>query len=62
MRYDRVIDFSGGGTSALVLPMMRRQSPEVTPFTLPLSHPDAPVADAMIVSYTLRSNERIEPA
>jgi hypothetical protein len=49
------MDFSGG-ISAFVLPMMRRQSPDVTAFTLPLSHPDAPVLDAMIAAYTLPSN------
>ena len=49
IRFDRVMDFSGG-ISAFVLPMMRRQSPEVTAFTLPLSHPEAPVFDAMIAA------------
>lgn len=49
IRYDRVMDFSGG-ISALVLPMMRRQSPEVTAFTLPLSHPEAPGFAAMIAA------------
>jgi hypothetical protein len=54
MRYDRVMDFSGG-ISAFVLPMMRRQSPEVTAFTLPLSHPDAPVFVAMIAAISFAS-------
>jgi hypothetical protein len=54
IRYDRVMDFSSG-ISAFVLPMMRRQSPEVTAFTLPLSHPDGPVVAAMIAgSYILK--------
>jgi len=51
------MDFSGG-ISAFVLPMMSRQSPDVTAFTLPLNHPDAPVLVAMTAAYTLRSNEK----
>jgi hypothetical protein len=43
------MDFSGG-ISAFVLPMMRRQSPEVTAFTLPLSHPDAAMLAAILQS------------
>jgi hypothetical protein len=43
------MDFSGG-ISAFVLPMMRRQSPEVTAFTLPLSHPDAAMIAAILQS------------
>jgi len=45
------MDFSGG-ISAFVLPMMSRQSPDVTAFTLPLNHPDAPVLVAMTAAYT----------
>jgi hypothetical protein len=48
------MDFSGG-ISAFELPMINRQSPDVTAFTLPLNHPDAPVLDAMIPAYTLQS-------
>ena len=51
------MDFSGG-ISAFVLPMMSRQSPDVTAFTLPLNHPDAPVLVAMTAAYTLQSNEK----
>jgi hypothetical protein len=48
------MDFSGG-ISAFELPMISTQSPDVTAFTLPLNHPDAPVLDAMIPAYTLQS-------
>jgi hypothetical protein len=51
------MDFSGG-ISAFVLPMMSRQSPDVTAFTLPLNHPEAPVLVAMIAAYTLLDQMR----
>ena len=51
------MDFSGG-ISAFVLPMMSRQSPDVTAFTLPLNHPDAPVLVVMTAAYTLQSNQK----
>lgn len=46
IREDKVMVFSGG-ISAFVLPIITRQSPEVTALTFPLSHPVAPAADAM---------------
>ena len=42
-----------GGISALVFPTITRQSPEVTDFTLPLSHPETAVPVAMADSCNL---------
>lgn len=56
IREESVMVFSGG-ISALVLPIITKQSPEGTALTLPLNHPvDAPV-DA-ICHYRCLSHEK----
>ncbi|CAA6659683.1 unnamed protein product [Spirodela intermedia] len=42
-----------GGISDFELPIITKQSPDETDFTLPLSHPVAPAVDAMMDSYSL---------
>lgn len=49
MMWDNVMVFSGG-ISAFVLPIINRVSPDGTAFTLPLSHPVAAGAAAMVIT------------
>lgn len=52
------MDFSGS-ISAFVHPIITRQSPDVTAFTLPLNHLGATALDAMIPAYTLQSKGKM---
>lgn len=47
---DNVIVFSGGITSAFVLPIITKQSPDGTDFTLPLNHPEFAAVAAISIA------------